>query len=398
MKNTTRKIGFFLMLATTVSVFAGCNKKNNNKNNNNETNTNEVSDEELMQAIAGSNPTVDVEVGNYEHLEGMEVKDVDALTGKKASSSWLDAPRNAAVNIVYDYSASGELQLTSTLMKNLVNANPQLHTITVKDQAGNYLEQESNSNMLTTNGQVITVSNPHLYEYGRVYQIAINDAPFLCFENKDASIRTLTIEIEDDPLEEATYNEKTRKTNITEVNLNRVSNKNINKENATCTFEYAGTFPNLHKGDVFYVTGTSVNEKLDFYGVFDSKKSLGNGKDVVTYTAPSIEDIYDSLRIKGEQPVDIEHDAELTLDDEVARRTFKQSSLARGIARAALPLVDNDLNAITSIMSNFQIKVNINMINNRLTMKFTAGIYNYKVSDSKSTYVTVEFGYERITD
>ena len=397
MKKATRKIGFFLMLATTVSVFAGCNKKNNN-NNNNETNTNEVSDEELMQAIAGSNPTVDVEVGDYEHLEGMTVKDVDTVTGKKASSSWLDAPRNAAVNIVYDYTAAGELQLTSTLMKNLVNANPQLHTITVKDQAGNYLEQESNSNMLATNGQVITVSNPNLYEYGRVYQIAINDAPFLCFENKDTSIRTLTIEIEDDPLEEETYNDKTRKTNITEVNLNKVSNKNINKENATCTFEYAGDFPNLHKGDVFYVTGTSVNEKLDFYGVFDSKEYLGNGKDIVTYTAPSIEDIYDSLRIKGEQPVDIEHDAELTLDDEVARRTFKQSSLARGIARAALPLVDNDLNAITSIMSNFQIKVNINMINNRLTMKFTAGIYNYKVSDSKSTYVTVEFGYERITD
>ena len=277
MKKATRKIGFFLMLATTVSVFAGCNKKNNN-NQNNETNTNEVSDEELMQAIAGSNPTVDVEVGEYEHLEGLTVKDVDTVTGKKASSSWLDAPRNAVVNIVYDYTAAGELQLTSTLMKNLVKANPQLHTITVKDQAGNYLEQESNSNMLTTNGQVITVSNPNLYEYGRVYQIAINDAPFLCFENKDTSIWTLTIEIEDDPTEEAIYNDKTRKTNITEVNLNKVSNKNINKENATCTFEYAGTFPEMHKGDVFYVTGTSVNEKLDFYGVFDSKEHLGNGK------------------------------------------------------------------------------------------------------------------------
>ena len=399
MKKLTRNIGFFLMLATSVSVFAGCNNKSNNEPEQNEAPTTEISDEELMQAIAGSNPDVDVEVGEYEHLEGMAVKDVDAITGKKASSSWLDAPRNAAVNIIYDNTAKSKVQMTASLMKNLVNANAQLHTITVKDQAGNYLEQESESNLLSTNGEMITVYNPKGYEYGRVYQIAINDAPFLCFENKDSSIRTLTIEIEDDPNEEETYNEKTRKTNITEINLNKVSNKNSNKENATYTFEYAGTFPsNLHKGDVFYVTGTQQNEKLDFYGVFDSKELLGNGKERITYTAPSIEDIYDSLRIKGEQEIDIEHDGELTLDDEVARRTFKQSSLARGIARAALPLVDNDLNAITSIISNFQIKVNINMINNRLTMKFTAGIYNYKVSASKSTYITVEFGYEKITD
>ena len=397
MKNT-RKIGFFLMLACSVSVFAGCNKKDN-KNKENETPTQEISDEQLMEAIAGSNPTVDVEVGDYEHLEGMEVKDVDALTGKKASSSWLDAPKNAEVTIVYDSTARSEVQMTTSLMKNLVNANAQLHTITIKDQAGNYLEQENNSNMLTTNGEKITVYNPAGYEYGRVYQIAINNAPFLCFENKDSSIRTLTLEIEDDPTEETTYNEKTRKTNITEVNLNKVSNKNINKENATCTFEYAGVFPsNLHKGDIFYVTGSEPNDKLDFYGAFDSKESVAGGKEIVTYTVPSIEDIYDSLRIKDVKDVNLEDDAELTLDDEVARRTFKQSSLARGIARAALPLVDNDLNAITSIMSNFQIKVNINMINNRLTMKFTAGIYNYKVSQSKSTYITIEFGYEKITD
>ena len=397
MKNKVRKIGFFLTLACSVSVFAGCNKKDNS-NKENETPTQEVSDEQLMQAIASSNPSVDVEVGEYEHLERTATKDVDALASKKASSSWLDAPRDVSVNIIYDSTANSEVQYTPSLMNNLVKANEKLHTIIIKDRGGNYLESEQNNGLLSTDGTVITVAKQGGFDYGEVYQIEINEAPFLCFENKDSSIRTLTIEIEDDPNEEATYNEKEKKTNITNVSLNKVSNKNINKDNNTCTFEYAGAFPNLSKGNIFYVTGTQENDKLDFYGSFESKELLSNGHERVTYTAPEITDIYESLRLKGEQEIDIEHDGELKIDDEVALRTFKQSSLARGIARAALPLVENDLNAITSIISNFSINVKISMVNNCLSMKFSAGIYNYKVSESKSTYITIEFGYEKITD
>lgn len=396
MKKFTKKFTLLMMLAATATAFAGCNKNNKNNKDNKENETHQVSDEELMEAIAGSNPTVDVEVGEYDHLEGMAVKDVDTLTGKKGSSSWLDAPKDIAVNILFNHEDTSGVQYSVSLMKNLVNANKELHTISIVDRGGARLE--SSSNLLTTDGEMITISRPGGFDYGEVYQVEINDAPFLYFENKDVSIRTLTIEIEDDPNDEATYNEKNKKTNITNVSLNKVVNKKVNKEEETCTFEYKGAFPNLSKDSVFYVTGTEENDKLDFYGLFQGKEELENGHELITYKAPSIEDIYESLRLKGNEEVDIEHDAEITLNDEVAARTFKQSSLARGIARAALPLVDYDLKAITSIISNFQIKVNINMINNRLSMKFAAGIYNYKISQSKSTYITIEFGYEKTTD
>ena len=256
------------MLAATATAFAGCNKNNKDNKENKENETHQISDQELMEAIAGSNPTVDVEVGEYEHLEGMEVKDVDALTGKKGSSSWLDAPKDIAVNILFNHDDRSGIQYSVSLMKNLVNANKELHTISIVDRGGSRLESTSNSELLTKDGEKITVSKPGGFDYGEVYQIELNDASFLYFENKDISIRTLTIEIEDDPNEEATYNEKTKKTNITNVNLNKVINKKVNKEEETCSFEYVGTFPNLSKDNVFYATGTTENDKLDFYGLF----------------------------------------------------------------------------------------------------------------------------------
>ena len=109
-----------------------------------------------------------------------------------------------------------------------------------------------------------------------------------------------------------------------------------------------------------------------------------------------MDDIYNNLRMKGVEPIDIEHDAEILLDEEVATRSFKQSDLARGVARALLPVVKNDVKEITNILSNFQIHFNMSFVNNRCSMKFSAGIYNYKCGEK--TWITVDFGYEKITD
>lgn len=389
-----KHLGIVLTLASVVSVFAGCKKnKGGNDDNHDSTPSTDVTDQALIDAIDASNPNVEVVVGDYDHLDTLVVNDVNGISKTFGSSSILDMPKTSTIGIVYNESANSNVKPSSTLLQNIINANKQLHTITVKDRAGKYLERDNS--LLSTDGTKIVVEKAGGFDYGEVYQIALNDADYLCFENKDPSIRTLTIEIEDSPGEkDAVYDTKTTKS-ITNIDVSKVSSKKVKEEGGLYSFEYNGSFPNLAKGAIFYATQEGhPSSKLDFYGIYQSKKNKSDGKVIVFYETPKASDIYNELKLKNVVDMDLSN-AEVLITDDVAKKEFKQSALAEGIARAASPYVKGDVKTIINVLSKFSIKFYISMTGNELSMKFVASLTNYKLDSS--LYLTVDFNYEKIT-
>ena len=398
-----KHLGLFVTLASVVAVFAGCKNKSssNEPSNSDVTPEKDLTDEELIKAIDASNPEVEVEIvdeSEYEHLSNYKdpslIYDVAPELQSYSSSSILDMPKDEDVYVVFNTKYETTMSPTPSLFNNIVAANTELQTITVKDRSGKDIVR-SNSAILTAAGTKLKVSGGSQYQYGEVYQISINDADFLCFENRDPSIRTLTIEIEDDPADPATFNTKDQKSGITQIDIDKVSHKKVNEAEGTYSFEYDGEFPELNKGDVFYVTDIDgePNGKLDFYGKFERVEESDDAT-VIIYDSTDINDIYDDFHIKGQRDLDLE-DAEVLITDELAVKQFKSSALALGIARTAAPLVDNDIEKITNILSKFSINFVISVKDNTLSMKFTAGINGYKLKEK--LYLSINFSYEKIT-
>lgn len=395
--NSKKHLGLALTLAAVVSIFSGCGKKKgDNKDSDNTNPTSDVTDEKLIEAIDSSNPEVEVVVGDYEHMTPKATTNVNEVSKSFASSSILDMPKASSISVIYNTSTTSSVKASDNLLQNVINANKQLHTITVKDRSGKYLERDND--LLSTDGTKILIQKAGGFDCGEVYQISLNDADYLCFENRDPSIRSLTIEIEDDPSDASTYSEKTLKS-ITNVDLKKISNKKVKDEGGLYSFEYDESvtkFPTLGKGAVFYATEEGKpNSVLDFYGVYQSKKSKSDGKVIVFYETPQASDIYESLRLKNVVDMDLS-DAEVLVTNDIAKKEFKRSSLAKGIANATSPYVNSDVKTITNVFSKFKIKVNINIVNNKLWMKFSAGISNYKLKDG--LYLNVDFEYEKITE
>ena len=373
-----------ILSAMVVVTLTGCNNKEKNQ---------DINEEMITQIIEASNPDVEVNIGEYESMiENVTVLDEDyhAFT----SSSVLDAPRDYVTNIVYSSDEETIFQNVTNLMNNIVSANDKANIITITDRGGN--TKSSNLLTLSGSGDSFAVSMPGGYEYGEIYEIEINDAPYLSFEGKSSSIRTLTIEIEDDPSEAATYDEKVLQDNIVNIDLDKISNKQLNKENSTYTFDYDDDL-DLSEGQVFLATKESeYNKYLDFYGVYVKKENIGN-KTRVTYTAPDMDQIYKSFRLKGTKPLNFEEcETKYLINDALAEQQFKKSSIVRALAHTALPYAHNDLEKVGSMLSSFKVKFDTNYVNNRIGFKMSAGIYNYKLAEK--TYLTFELGYEKVTD
>ena len=171
-----RQLGIILSLASITSVFAGCKKKGGGNNNNpDSTPSTDVTDQALIDAIDASNPEVEVVVGEYgDHLTPKAVDSVNAVSKTFGSSSILDMPRSNTISIVYNASSNSSEKFSPTLFRNIINANKQLHTITVKDRAGKYLERDND--LLSTDGTKIIIEKDGGFDYGEVYQISINNA------------------------------------------------------------------------------------------------------------------------------------------------------------------------------------------------------------------------------
>ena len=382
MKNKWFLVSMLSVLA--VTSLAGCNKDNKKQE--------DITDEMITNIIEASNPDVEVNIGEYESMINPVTPSEEDYT-TFTSSSVLDAPRDYVVTVTYASEEETTLQNVTNLMSNIVSANDKASIITITDRGG---EVSSNGLLTLANeGKSFTVSRPGGYEYGEVYEIEINDAPYLCFDGKSYSIRTLTIEIEDDPNEAATYDEKVLKEGIVNIDLDKVSNKQMDEETSTYSFDYDGDL-DLAEGQIFYATRDVANKYLDFYGVYQSKKDLGNKKRI-TYLAPDMDQIYRAFHLKGEKPLNLEEcDTDILLTQDIATQQFKNSTITRALAKTALPYAHNDLETVKGMLSNFKVHFDTSYVNNRVGFKMCAGIYSYKLADQ--CYLTFEVGYEKVTD
>ena len=394
MKNKN-KIGLLLTIICAATTLTGCNSDNSDDNK-----SNGPSEERIEQMVTNvidkSNINAEVEIGPYESMLTGNVEDVPEEDQFVTSSTIFDAPRDFETSVVYNSNDLPNFQAVTNLLSDIKSANDILGTITVKDRSNKLFSK--NLLTLTNNGSELRITNPDGYEYGEVYQIEINDAPYLSFKNKSDTIRKLTIEIEDDPNEAATYDSKKLKAGIIDVDLDKVSDKKENQQTERFSFIYDGEFPHMVPGDLFYAHNDEDNVYFNFYGQYLDQEELENNRVRVTYKAPKLNEIYDDFRMKDKQPLNVE-DSEILINKTLAVSKFKQSSLARGIVKGLLPYTEYNEETLTGVMDHLSIHVNANMINNRLSTKLGIGVSNVELGSNKSRwFFSLDIGYEKVTD
>ena len=377
-RNITHFISFLSLMLLMVLLVA-CNKSEK-----------ESRDEIVTNIIENSTPIATVDVGEFESMITNDYKDIPDNLKKTSSTTILDMPKDGCVNLVYDNDDNRSLQSVSSLMSNIVESNNDTHMVAIKDRGG-----KLKNNLLSTDGKKIAVSSAGGFEYGEVYQIDITDVPYLSFEGKDSNVRKLTIEIEDDPKESNTIDIKDMKQGIISIDREKINNKKYNKEENIYTFEYDGNLPTINANDIFYATSSKgTDPRFDFYGIYISTK-LENGKKVIQYKAPNLDEIYDDFHMKGQQDVDMT-DASVLLTEDFVVQAFKQSNLARGVVNSLLDITASDVETILDLMRHINIHVNIDKTGNKTNMKIILKLSSYKVKDGH--YISFEVGYENITE
>ena len=383
MKNKRRLI-LLLSIILGVTSLVGCNSKEKEK---------EISEEMVTSIIEDSNVQAEVEIGEYESMLTGDVEDVPEDAQLLTTSTIFDAPRDFETSVIYNDNDMPSLQNVTNLMSDIKNANNEIQTITIRDRGGNI---HSNGLLTLSNaGTELKITNPDGYQYGEVYQIEINDAPYLSFKDRSDSIRTLTVEIEDDPNEEATYNEKQIKSNITDIDLNKVTNKKEYQELEIFTFDYEGTFPSLTRGDIFFVHDEEMNEYFDFYGEYQEKETIDENHERIIYKAPRLDQIYNRFHMKDNQPINMDN-VEYLINNELAVDKFKQSGLARGLVKGLMKPTNYNVEEVKGIMDNLTIHLNVNNYNNRLSTKLGLSISNVKLANR--WFFSFDIGYEKVTD
>ena len=290
-----KTFGLFGLLAVSISLLAGCqNKPNDNKN--------DIPDEVITNIIEKAEPSATVEVGPFETSFSNDTQEIDESMRHTASTAIYDMPKDEAINIIYNNDEENlNFQAVNALLENIVTANDELQTISIKDREG-----KKKGNCLSARPDKIILSNPGGFEYGEIYVVELNNAPYLAFEGRDKSIRKLTIEIEDDPNEAATYDVKELKNNIVDIDRELVRNRVPNPKNEkSWSFDYDGELPPMMDTRTpFYATKKdNPNGNLDFYGLFISKNKNKDGSYHIIYEAPNIDDLYTNLRLKGKEQV-----------------------------------------------------------------------------------------------
>ncbi|MBR1582083.1 MAG: hypothetical protein IJ656_03520 [Bacilli bacterium] len=371
------------IIACSISFLVSCSNKNESKPSQNE-------EEVITKILEESDPMAEVFVGPFEKINEQELKTVENGTKTFGSSTILDMPKDMAINIVYDNEENRSLQSTACFLNDIVDSNNDVRLISIKDRGGNF-----KNNTLSTDGKKITVSSPGGFQYGEVYQIDLNSAPYLSFEGKDPKIRQLTIEIEDNPAEQATYDVKEEKDGIIKIDRSKIVNKKQNKNDGTYTFEYNGEFPNLKKGDIFFACiESSSDPRLDFYGVFDAVYTV-NAKKEIKYHAPNLDEIYNNFHIKGVEKADLS-EAEVLLTSDFAVQQFKASSLGRGLVRTLLSITPEDYRKVIDIIRHLNIDISINLNGSKVEMKIALRLGSFQISDNE--WIAIEIGHQSITD
>ena len=365
----------FVGLLSLGLILTACGKSPSDNQSNNTNQDNEM----MYDVLSSWTPNVTITRNESLAHQFDEMTPLSPENQERLSSTLFDVPRNSSLKFHFQESAPEYFSY-----ENVVKNNE--YYVSVKDVVSSKLHS---SLPLSTDGDFVSLSFNESFEYGKVYRITLNPDAKLQFENKDPSIQSIVVEMEDDPSEEAEYDICTPKQNVPTLDLNNVSDEKT-EENNLLSFIYSGSIPALQKGDLFLVR-TPSNDKLgiaDFYGIFESKEQDGNNTKVY-YSEPKGEDMYEELRVKGVKPVDLSG-LQLTATKEYIQDQFRYSNSARGL----LSFFSNksgikDTKELTSIMDHIELGLTFNYYDNVVTLTFSVGGKDIKLRDN----LYISFGY-----
>ena len=346
------------------------------------------SSEEQLQYDVLSEWTPEVNIKYNEDLNPHfdEMKALDPVDQQRLATAMFDVPRNSTLKMHFTESAPEYFSC-----QNVVNNFP--YYLSVKDVVTSKFHSALS---LSTDGSLVSLTFDNSFEYGKVYKITLDPKACLQFENKDPSIQTLTIEMEDDPSEESEYNNIVPKENITNLDLDKVSNEQTeDKDNELMSFVYSGSLPDLKQGDVFLVKPASSNSDqltmADFYGVFKSKEQVDGGYKIY-YSVPDASDIYQELRLKGVKPADLSG-LQITATKEYIQDQFRYSDSARGLLSFfAKQAETTDKKRLGSIMEHLALNIDFKWYDNTLTFTFQIGAQKIKLRDN--LFLSILYQYE----
>ena len=357
-----------LGLLSFVLVLTSCGKNNKTEPDNT------PSQKDLVAYEVLSAWTPKVTITHDPHLEHhfSDMTPLDPIAQDRLSSTMFDVPKASTLNMHFTEEAPEHLST-----QNVVNNHH--YFLEIKDPISGTFNAEPN---LDTDGTRVALTFDKGFEYGRVYRITLNPDSYLQFENKDPSIQSMVVEMEDDPNEEETYNELTPKANIPELDLNNVTDEKV-EEDKILSFMYSGSIPEFEKGDVFLVR-SFTNDKLgmaDFYGIFEYSEKVDDLTKIY-YSEPSGEDIYDELRAKGVRPVDLAG-AQVTATKEFIQDQFRFSDSARGLLSFFMNQTESlDKKQLGSIMEHLELGLVFNYHDNVATVTFSIGANDIKLKDN----------------
>ena len=382
----------FLSFISLILILTSCSGTNSSPNDGNENGDNPfgLTDDEMYEVLSNWEPTVSIEQNNDLEVQFDEMEAIPEEDSERLSSSLFDVKRGSKLSVAFLDQEKGVFRAND--YQSIILNNPTTDYISIIDQAGSKMDL-----LLANESDKITLQFDNNYEYGAVYVVSLDEDSGLGFVNKDASIKKLTVEIEDDPDEEETYNVCTVKKDIPIVSLDNISDE-VSHEDKTLTFTYNGDFPSLHKDDVFLVKKNLTSTELeitDFYGKFVSRTKLDNNKWSVTYVEPQGVDIYEDLRLKGVEPVDL-NNLEVVATVKNIQEQFRYSDTARGLLQffANEAETKNKIDLAT-LMKHIQIKINFKYANNVLT--FELKIFGKSIKLADNLYLSLGYTYQKVT-
>ena len=359
----------------------------------------------ITQVMREAEPNTHVTLGAFDSMIAGGFQATPEEVRTYTSSSILDAPRNLSVNVVVNEDEEERpMESVPFLLSSLAASNDVLGVVTITDRDGGHPLTS-----LSAAGDKMTVSKLGGFSYGEVYQIEIKNAPFLCFEGRDPSIRVLTVEIEDEPGELAEYDVRQLRDGIVTIDRTKIVNRTMDNAGVLC-FDYEGKIPYMSQGDVFFASiAGKPDDQLDFYGVVLTTEKIENPENTkntkkneesenvwrITYTAPNITDVYRNFRLKGVQPLNLD-EATVLLNESLVLEQFRNSSLAFALGRMMVDEFGFTPTEITNFMKEVNLSVNMNFVGNRLDYKITVKLGNFKIEDD--LYFSFEFGYEKMTE
>lgn len=310
---------------------------------------------------------------------------------------------------LFDYKRGSTLNVK--LINEEVNSNGfmpyEYQTIIAEnDRFGNYVQitdvgGQNPDFVMTTDGNRLKVEINESFVYGGVYTVELLMEDTLYFEGKDKSIQKLTIEIEDDPNEAATYDIEDKNDNIKLLDLAKVSGEESDAT-SKLSFTYEGSLPTLNPGDIFLVKNNQNDDKLeitDFYGKFVSAKELAPNKYQVVYEEPQGDEIYDDLHKKGVQPLNLEDNLTPIMDKDEIAAQLRSSSFSVGLINFCAKIGESKNKKILGdILDKLELDINFNVYNNKLTFSVTLHVDKVPLGESKTLFLSFSLNYTQISE